>query len=254
MKLQGRTALITGAGSGIGLATAQRMAGEGANVVLAGIPAAPLGEAARGLRAQGHEAVAVPTDVSDACAVRDAVQAACERYGGLDILVPNAGVQLHDRDVNLHALPDEVWDETHDVNYRGVYLTVKHGLAEFVRSGRGGVIVIVASITALNGSSGNPAYLSGKHGLLGLSRYVAVHYAAHGVRCNAVCPGALQRTPNHDIHPDSDGRRARLEEAIPLGRLGRPDDIAPLITFLATDDAAYATGGTFVVDGGLTVS
>ena len=131
---------------------------------------------------------------------------------------------------------------------------MKHGLAQFVRQGAGGVVVIVASITALNGASANPAYMSGKHGLLGLSRHVAVHYASHGIRCNAVCPGALERTPNHDIHPDAKGRAARLEEAIPLGRLGRPDDIAPLITFLATDDASHATGGTFVVDGGITVT
>jgi NAD(P)-dependent dehydrogenase (short-subunit alcohol dehydrogenase family) len=254
MKLEGRTALITGAGSGIGLATARRMAAEGANVVLAGIPDAQLDEAARSLQAQGYEALAVPTDVSRPDDVRDAVHAACRRFGRLDILVPNAGIQMHDLDVDLHSLPDEVWDKTHDVNYRGVYLTIKHGLAEFVDNGRGGVIIVVASITALNGASRNPAYLSGKHGLLGLSRYVAVHYAEHGIRCNAVCPGALERTPNHDIHPDADGRQTRLTEAIPLGRLGRPDDIAPLITFLATDDAAYATGGTFVVDGGLTVS
>ncbi len=253
-KLAGRVALITGAGSGIGLATARRMAAEGASVLLTGIPADLVGAAADELCDEGYDVAGHAADVSDEAQVADAVRVACERFGSLDILVPNAGVQMHAIDRDLHELPSDVWDATHDVNYRGVYLTVKHGLAQFVRQGAGGVVVIVASITALNGASANPAYMSGKHGLLGLSRHVAVHYASHGIRCNAVCPGALERTPNHDIHPDAKGRAARLEEAIPLGRLGRPDDIAPLITFLATDDASHATGGTFVVDGGITVT
>jgi len=206
------------------------------------------------LGAAGHSALAIPTDVSDARQVEAAVAQTVERLGRLDILVPNAGIQLHDRDVNLHELPEEVWELTHNVNYRGVYLTTKYGLAQFIKQGNGGVIIIVSSITALNGSSRNPSYMAGKHGLLGLNRYIAVHYARYGVRCNAVCPGALERTPNHDLHPDPAGREARLKDAIPLGRLGRPEDIAPFITFLATPDASYATGAYFVVDGGLTVT
>jgi NAD(P)-dependent dehydrogenase (short-subunit alcohol dehydrogenase family) len=253
-KLTGRVALVTGAGSGIGLATARRMAAEGARVLLTGIPEGLVTDAADKLRGAGYDVAAHVADVSDEAQTADAVLAARDRFGSLDILVPNAGVQMHATDRELHELPSDVWDATHDVNYPGVYLTVKHGLAQFVRQGTGGVVIIVASITGLNGASANPAYMSGKHGVLGLSRHVAVHYAAHGIRCNAVCPGALDRTPNHDIHPDPRGREERLEEAIPLGRLGRPDDIAPLITFLATDDASYATGGTFVVDGGLTVT
>ena len=115
-------------------------------------------------------------------------------------------------------------------------------------------MVIVASITALNGSSRNVSYMSGKHGLIGLSRYIAVHYAKHGIRCNSVCPGALARTPNHDQHPDPAGRDQRLRDATPLGRVGVPEDIAPMITFLATPDASYATGANFVIDGGLTTT
>jgi NAD(P)-dependent dehydrogenase (short-subunit alcohol dehydrogenase family) len=151
-------------------------------------------------------------------------------------------------------LDEAVWDRTHDVNYRGVYLTCKHALAHFVKQGEGGAIVIVSSVTAMNGRSANPAYLSGKHGLIGLNRYIAVHYAKYGVRCNAVCPGALERTPNHDRHPDPDGRQATLTQRIPLGRLGRPEEIAPMITFLCTDDASYTTGAYFLVDGGLSIA
>ena len=254
MKLQDKVALITGGGSGIGAATARRMAAEGAKVAVAGIPEDGVRVVAAELESSGHAALAIPTDVSDASQVEAAVARTVERFGRLDILVPNAGIQLHGQDVNLHELPEEVWDRTHNVNYRGVYLTAKYGLAQFLRQGGGGVIVITASVTALSGTSVNPAYMSGKHGLIGLNRYIAVHYAKYGIRCNAVCPGALERTPNHDNHLNPEGRKARLEKAIPLGRLGTPQDIAPFITFLATPDAGYATGAYFVVDGGLTVS
>ncbi len=254
MKLQDKVALITGAGSGIGAATARQMAAEGAHIAVTGIPAEGVQAIAAELEAAGHAALAIPTDVSDARQVEAAVAQTVDRFGRLDILVPNAGIQLHDRDVNLHELPEEVWDRTHNVNYRGIYLTTKYGLAQFLKQGDGGVIIIVASVTALSGASHNPAYMSGKHGLIGLNRYIAVHYAKYGVRCNAVCPGALERTPNHDIHPDPEGRETRLKAKVPLGRLGRPEDIAPFITFLATPEASYATGAYFVVDGGLSVA
>ena len=253
MKLEGKVALITGAGSGIGAATARLMAEAGAVIAVTGIPADGVQTVAVELQQAGHSAVAITLDVSDAAQVEAAVAQTVAHFGRLDILVPNAGIQLHDRDRNLHELPEEVWDQTHNVNYRGVFLTTKYGLAQFVRQGDGGTIVIVASIAALSGASGNPAYLSSK-GLLGLNRHIAVHYAKYGVRCNAVCPGALERTPNHDIHLDPEGREARLTANIPLGRLGRPEDIAPFITFLATPEASYANGAYFVIDGGLTVA
>ena len=254
LKLQGKVALITGAGSGIGEATAWRMAGEGARVAVTGIPAAGVEGVAAALLAAGHDAIAIPTDVSQAVSVEAAVAQTVARWGRLDVLVPNAGIQMHTTDREIHTLPEEVWDGTHDVNYRGVYLTLKYGLAQMVAQGSGGAVVIVASVTAFSGKSPNVAYMSGKHGLIGLNRYVAVHYARYGIRCNAVCPGALERTPNHDIHPDAAGRAARIVAQVPLGRAGRPDEIAPLITFLATDDASYCTGASYLVDGGMSVA
>ena len=254
MKLEGQVALITGAGSGIGAATARLMATEGAQVALAGIPAEGVHGVAAKLQGAGYAALALPTDVSDAGQLEEALTRTVDRFGRLDILVPNAGIQLHDQDRDLHQLPEGIWDKTHAVNYRGVYLTTKVGLAQFVKQGDGGVIVIVGSVTALNGRSANPAYLSGKHGLLGLTRYIAVHYARYGIRCNIVYPGALERTPNHNIHPDPEGREAMLRARIPLGRPGTPDDIAPFITFLATPAAGYATGAYFVIDGGFSVA
>lgn len=253
-KLDNKVALITGAGSGIGAATARLMAQEGAKIAVTGVPADGVMAVAKELTDAGYEAVGIPTDVSQPDQVEAAVAQTVETFGSLDILVPNAGIQMHKEDVDLHALPEDVWDHTHNINYRGVYLTTKYGLAQMVKQQTGGVVTIVASITALNGASRNVSYMSGKHGLIGLARYIAVHYAKHNIRCNSVCPGALARTPNHDQHPDPDGRDQRLRDAIPLGRVGVPEDIAPMITFLSTPDASYATGANFVIDGGLTVT
>ena len=254
MKLAGKVALITGAGSGIGAATARLMANEGASIAVCGIPACGVEAVTTELRNAGAQAIGIPTDVSDSQQVESAVDRAVAEFGSLDILVASAGIQLHTEDADPHTLPEDVWDRTHDVNYRGVYLTCKYGLAQMIRQDNGGAIVIVSSVTALSGKTPNVAYSSGKHGLIGLSRNIAVHYAKYGVRCNAVCPGALEQTPNWDMHPDPEGRAARLRQTIPLGRPGTPEDIAPFITFLATPDAGYANGATFVVDGGLAVA
>jgi NAD(P)-dependent dehydrogenase (short-subunit alcohol dehydrogenase family) len=160
---------------------------------------------------------------------------------------------MHNEDRELHQLSEDAWDATHDVNYRGVMLTCKYALARMAEQESGGSIVIISSITARTGTAANVSYLTGKTGLLGLNRYIAVHYAKHGVRCNAVLPGALELTPNHEQHPDSVGRQQVLEAKIPAGRLGTPEDIAPTVAFLCSEQASYATGGEFVVDGGVTV-
>ena len=251
MKLDGKTALITGGGSGIGAACALHMAREGAAVAVTGVPADGVSQVAKELQSAGHEAVALPTDVRHEEQIEAAVAATVKAFGRLDIVVASAAIQLHDRDHTLHELDAEVWDETHAVNFRGVFLTCKHGLRQMMSQGDGGSIVIIASVTALDGGSANVSYLTGKHGLLGLNRHIGIHYAKHGIRCNALCPGALERTPNHDIHPDPEARARRLLDAVPLGRAGTPEDIAPWVTFLASDEAAYATGAHFVVDGGL---
>lgn len=257
-KLTGQVALITGGGSGIGAATARMMAAEGAAVAVVGIPAEGVNAIAQELTAANYQAIAIPTDVADGEQVESAIVRTVSEFGKLDIVVASAGIQLHDQDVNLHQLPESVWDKTHDVNYRGVALTAKYALAQFLRQEADtpvrGSIIIVASITALSGRSGNVSYVSGKHGLLGLNRYIAVHYGKHGIRCNAISPGALEATPNHDIHPDPEGRAAKLTASIPLGRLGVPEDIAPFITFLATSEASYANGANFVIDGGVSVA
>ena len=254
MRLDGKTALITGGGSGIGAAAARYMAGCGAAVTLAGIPREGLDAVAAEIAARGGQAHGVLTDVTREDDVRTAVAQTVDRYGGLDVVVANAGVQRHRTDINLFEMPEEEWERTQDVNLRGVFRTCKHGLAQMIEQGRGGSIVIVSSITALNGRTPNVSYMTAKSGLLGMNRHIAVHYAKHGIRCNAICPGALEQTPDWSEHPDPQGREAAMVGATPLGRLGTPEDIAPWIAFLASDETAFATGGTFVVDGGITIS
>ncbi|MDA0711822.1 MAG: SDR family NAD(P)-dependent oxidoreductase, partial [bacterium] len=161
-KLDGKVALITGAGSGIGAATARLMAAAGAKVAVTGIPERDVYAVSETLSRAGYAAIGIPTDVSRADQVEAAVAQTVDKFGSLDILVPNAGIQMHKEDVDLHTLPESVWDHTHDINYRGVYLTTKFGLAQMVRQNTGGVIIVVASVTALNGSSRNVAYMSGK--------------------------------------------------------------------------------------------
>jgi len=235
MKIEGKVALITGGGSGIGAASARHMTAEGARIVVAGVPAEGVEQVAAQLRDAGHEAIGIPTDVRYEEQVEATVAAAVEAYGRLDV---------------------EVWDQTHAVNFRGVFLTCKHSLRQMVSQdlvarGESASLVIIASVTALDGGSANVSYLTGKHGLLGLNRHIGIHYAEHGIRCNALCPGALELTPNHDMHPDPGARAQRLLGVVPLDRAGTPADIAPWITFLASDDAGYATGSHFVFDGGL---
>ena len=256
MRLKGKRAFITGAGSGIGWETARLMVLEGAQTALVSLPSDDVERKAKRLRqdAARPSALGVSADVSDEAQVKNAVEAAVKAFGGIDILVASAGIQLHLEDRDLHTLKSEAWDRTHNVNYRGVFLTVKHVLNEMVESGSGGSVAIVSSVTGLSGFSANPAYLSGKHGLIGLSRHVAVHYGRYGVRCNAVCPGALERTPNHEEHPDPKGRAERFEARVPLGRLGSPAEIANALVFLSSDEASYINGACLTIDGGLSAA
>ncbi len=252
--LAGKVAFITGAGSGIGAATARTMCEAGAKVMLAGIPGPDCVALAGELREAGFDAAGFECDVTDESGVQRAIDTTVQEFGHLDIVVANAGIQRHNTDRDLFEMSEDEWERTQNVNLRGVFRTCKHALAQMLRQDSGGAFVIVSSITALTGMSPNVSYSTTKAALLGFNRHLAVHYAARGVRSNAVCPGALVQTPDWDEHPDPQGRQAAMEAKIPLGRLGTAQDIAPTIAFLASDASAYTTGGVFVVDGGLTVS
>lgn len=253
MRLDHKVALITGAGSGIGAATAQRMAAAGAAVALVGRTTATVAAVAAKITASGGRALALPADVAVADQIDAATARTVEAFGRLDIIVANAAIQLHGFDQPLHDLPEEAWDATQDVNLRGAYLTCRAGLRALLARDEGGSVIIVSSVTALAGlAPQNPAYTASKGGLLALGRALAVQYGPQRIRVNVVCPGALAAPPDVERLTDPAARERRLTSQIPLGRLGEFDEIAPMLVFLASDDARYATGGVFVVDGGLT--
>jgi len=247
-RLLGKSVVITGAAKGIGRATAELFAAEGARIVAADVDAAGLKRLREDLESRGAEIAAVVGDVSEPEDAKSMMQAAVDRYGRLDVLVANAGV------IPLLTIVEarpEDWDEVMAVDGRGMFLTCKYAIEAMLKTG-GGSIVCLSSISGVAGQKGQSTYGPAKFAASGLTKHLAVEWADRGIRVNAVAPGTI-KTERVRRLPDEPGGREYIEEIErmhPMGRLGEPEEVAQAIAFLASDQASFVTGAILPVDGG----
>src|ERR1700720_1167463 len=250
-RLQGETALITGGGTGLGRAIALAFAREGANVAVAGRRLDKLQEIAREIERQGGQELAIACDVTSAQDAARAVAETAASFGGLNILVNNAGT-LHVS--TIETIPEQEWDRVMSVNVKGPFLMSRAALAELRKAG-GGAIVNIGSILGLIGAKERAAYCASKGGVTMLTKAMALDHAHENIRVNCVCPSIVESDMTRNLFAETEaGQQARESRlaSIPLGRFGKPADIAGLAVFLASEESSWMTGSVIPVDGGVT--
>ena len=251
-RLDGKVALITGAGSGIGRETSLLFSAEGASVVAVDVNQASAEETVEKVRAAGGEATAHRADVSSAADSEEMVKAAETTYGRLDIMFNNAGI-MHAADDDAVSTEEDIWDLTMDINAKGVFLGCKFGIPALRRAGGGSIINTASFVALLGAATPQVAYTASKGAVLAMTRELAVVHARESIRINALCPGPL-RTELLMKFLDTDEKKQRRLVHIPMGRFGEAAEMAKAALWLASDESSYVTGTEFVVDGGITAA
>ena len=246
--LEGKVALITGAGSGIGRATAKIFAREGAKLVLADVVEEGGHQTLAMIGDTGGDAIFIRTDVSRETDVNAAVAKAVEKYGRLDCAFNNAGIE--GQGGLTHECTVENWNRVIAIDLTGVWLCMKAEIAQMTKQGKGGAIVNTSSGAGLAGVKGMPAYVAAKHGVAGLTKSAAIEYGRHGIRVNAVCPGPIRTPMMERLLGERPNAEERFARGGPLKRLGDPQEIGEAVAFLCSDHASYVTGLPMPVDGG----
>ena len=251
-RLAGRTALITGGASGIGREAALLFAAEGARVVVADRDEAAGARVEADIRARDGTAHFVSTDVSRGDQVAAAVAEAERSFGALHVLFNNAGI-FPDEDASPVDTDEALWDRVMAVNLKGVFLGCKHGIPALLRAGGGSIVNTASFVAVMGAATSQIAYTASKGGVLSMTREIAVEYARRGIRANALCPGPVD-TPLLRQLLDDPAARARRLVHVPMGRLAEVGEVARAALFLASDEASYINGATFLVDGGITAA
>ena len=248
MRLKDKVALITGAGSGIGLQTVLLFAKEGASIVAVDVNEQAAQDAAKRVK----NAIAVRADVSKAADCERMVAAAEKQFGKLNVMFNNAGI-MHGKDDDAMSTPEEIWDLTLDINAKGVFLGCKYGIPALQRAGGGSIINTASFVARMGAATPQVAYTASKGAVLAMTRELAVIHARQNIRVNALCPGPL-KTELLMAFLNTEAKKQRRLVHIPMGRFGEAEEIAKAALFLASDDSSYITGTDFLVDGGITAA
>ena len=252
MKLQNKTAVITGGSNGIGKATALLFAKEGANVVIGDLDEDAAADVVKAIEKESGRASFIKTDVSQSDDCREMIEHAEESFGNVQILFNNAGI-MDTHDNSAEGTPEEVWARTMDINAKGVFLCCKYGIPALKRAGGGSVINTASFVSLMGAATSQVAYTASKGAVLSFTRELAVIHAREGIRVNALCPGPLKTDLLMKIL-DTDEKKNRRLVHIPMGRFGEVEEMAKAALFLASDDSSYVTGTNFMVDGGITAA